>query len=419
MADETVKKETGEDMLIYWIWLAELKGLTCAQKQMLLQHFRDPEEIYHSDSTAFSKVDGMTVEMLDALEDKNLTQAHRILSACTDKGIGVLTLLDKAYPARLRNTYDPPIVLYYKGKLPNWEQTPTIGIVGTRKATAYGMRAAYRYGGQIAACGGMVVSGGAAGIDTMALEGALAAGGAVMCVFGSGVDVYYPARNKSLFEEILNRGCLMSEYPPRTEPLSWHFPRRNRILSGISNGVLVVEAPQRSGALITARLAMEQGREVFAVPGNVDVEACAGSNALLQDYGIAALSGWDVMKEYQAMFPGKIAKRNTPQAFEQKPDRVAQPPAVPQRKEKPVEQTDKKSIDKEEKSSYSVVNNSAVPLNEREQAVLDKISREPIFVDQVIEAAGLPAGTVKAILTKLAVKGRIHNHPGGRVSRKS
>lgn len=406
-------------MLIYWIWFAELTGLTCAQKQQLLQHFRDPEEIYHCDTGAFSKVPGMTEKMLEALENKDLTYAQGVLSSCTDKGIGILTLLDENYPAKLRNTYDPPVLLYYKGKLPDWEQTPLIGIVGTRKATPYGMRAAYRYGGQIAACGGTVVSGGAAGIDTMALEGALAAGGTVLCVFGSGVDVYYPARNKSLFEEVSVQGCLISEYPPRSEPLSWHFPRRNRILSGISNGILVVEAPQKSGALITARLAMEQGREVFAVPGNVDVEACAGSNALLQDYGIAALSGWDVVKEYQALFPGKIVKRDTPQTFEQKLPRVAQTPAIPQPKEKPVERIDKKSIDKEEKSSYSVVNNSAEPLNDREQAVLDKISREPVFVDQVIEAVGLPAGTVKALLTKLTVKGRVQNHPGGRVSRKS
>lgn len=405
-------------MLIYWIWIAELKGLTCAQKHQLLRHFRDPEELYHSDIDAFSKVDGMTEQMQEALEEKSLTQAQRILSECTDKGIGILTWSDHAYPAKLRNTYEAPIVLYYKGKLPDWEKTPMIGIVGTRKATAYGMRAAYRYGGQIAACGGMVVSGGAAGIDTMALEGALAAGGTAMCVFGSGVDVYYPAKNKYLFEEITARGCLVSEYPPRSEALSWHFPRRNRILSGISNGVLVVEAPERSGALITARLAMEQGREVFAVPGNVDEETCAGSNALLQDYGIAALSGWDVMKEYQALYPGKIAKRDTPQTFGQKPLQVAQKPLIPQTQQRQVEATDKKSIDKDKKSTYSVVDNSAVPLSDAERTVLDKISREPMLVDQVIDASGLPAGTVKAILTKLTIKGRLMNHPGGRISRK-
>lgn len=405
-------------MLIYWIWLAELKGLSCSQKRMLLQHFRDPEEIYHSEREALVQVDGITEDMLQALEEKSLAQAEKILMDCAAKGISVLTLSDQAYPVKLKNTYDPPIVLYYKGKLPIWEKTPTIGIVGTRKSTPYGMRAAHRYGGQIAACGGVVVSGGAAGIDTLALEGALEAGGTAICVFGCGVDVSYPARNKGLFEEIAVRGCLISEYPPRSEPLSWHFPRRNRIISGISNGVLVVEAPQRSGALITARLAMEQGREVFVVPGNVDMESCAGSNALLQDYGIAALSGWDVMKEYQALYPGRIAKRDVPRAFETPVAKVAQTPQVPQPQQGKMEFSDKKSVDKDKKSTYSVVDNSAVPLNDREQAVLAKISREPVFVDDVIAAVGMPAGTVKAIMTKLTVKGKLQNHPGGRVSRK-
>lgn len=405
-------------MLVYWIWFAQLKGLTGIQKQRLLEHFHDPEEIYHSDDTAFSQVKGMTRDMLDALQEKSLASAQKILSDCTNRGIRILTLADYAYPARLRNTHDAPLVLYYKGKLPDWEETPVIGIVGTRKATPYGMRAAYRFGGQIAACGGMVVSGGAAGIDTMALEGALAAGAPVMCVFGSGVDVYYPARNRQLFEEIVSRGCLISEYPPRTEALSWHFPRRNRILSGISNGILVVEAPMRSGALITARLAMEQGRDVFAVPGNVDVAACAGSNALLQDYGIAALSGWDVMKEYQAIYPEKVARRDIPKSFEAPPVRVAQEPVIPALREKQPEISDKKSIDKDEKSTYSVVDNSALPLNDMEKAVLNKISREPIFIDDVIASSGLPAGTVKATITKLTIKGRLQNHPGGRISRK-
>ena len=417
VADETIEKEVTE-MLIYWIWFAELKNLSCSQKKMLLQHFRDPEEIYHSDTDALKKVAGMKEDMLAAIEDKSLSNAERILTECSAKGITILTLRDKTYPGRLKNTFDPPVVLYCKGKLPDWGQIPIIGIVGTRKSTPYGMRAAHRFGGQIAACGGTVVSGGAAGIDTMALEGALAAGGSVLCVFGCGVDVSYPARNKKLFEEIAVRGCLISEYPPKTEPLSWHFPRRNRIISGLSNGVLVVEAPQKSGALITARLAMEQGREVFAVPGNVDMESCAGSNALLQDYGIAALSGWDVMKEYEALYPGRIAQRDVPKVFERPSYKVAQSPVIPRPADTDRVTGDKKSIDKEEKSTYSVVNNSAAALNEQEQAVLNKISREPVFVDDVINASGLSAGTVKAILTKLTVKGWLQNHPGGRISRK-
>ncbi len=405
-------------MLIYWIWFAELKGLSCSQKQILLRYFRDPEEIYHSQREAFAQVEDVTDQMLQALEERSLGQAEKILMDCAAKGIAVLTLQDQNYPAKLKNTYDPPIVLYYKGRLPDWEKTPIIGIVGTRKSTPYGMRAARRFGGQITACGGAVVSGGAVGIDTMALEGALDAGGTAICVLGCGVDVSYPARNKGLFEEITGRGCLISEYPPRSEPLSWHFPRRNRIISGISNGVLVVEAPQKSGALITARLAMEQGREVFAVPGNVDMESCTGSNALLQDYGIAALSGWDVMREYQALYPGRIAKRDVPKAFEKTVAKVAQAPQIPQPQQEKKEYSDKKSVDKDRKSTYSVVDNSAVSLDEGERTVLDKISREPVFVDDVIAAVDMPAGTVKAIMTKLTIKGKLQNHPGGRVSRK-
>lgn len=401
-------------MLLYWIWFAQLKKLTCAQKQMLLQYFRDPEELYHSDRSALAKAEDITEDMLDALEARSLEEAQQILSDCTNKGIRIVTLRDKDYPERLKNIYDPPMVLYCKGNLPNWETVPAIGIVGTRKATAYGMKTAYRFGGQITACGALVVSGAAAGIDAMAMEGALAAGGSTVGVLGCGVDVVYPAKNRRLFEEVAARGCLISEYPPKTEAASWHFPRRNRIISGISNGLLVVEAPQKSGALISARLASQQGREVFAVPGNVDEPACYGSNALLQDYAIAALSGWDVVKEYQSLYPGRISQRDVPAAFEQ-PVRQS---VVNQAKVPKKEAPDKKSIDNQEKSTYSVVNNPAAALGDQEKTVFGKLGREAVTVDAVIEATGLPAGTVKAILTRLTIKGLVKNHPGGRISRK-
>ena len=397
-------------MLLYWIWFAQLKKLNCAQKRMLLQHFRDPEEVYHSDRSAFSKVEGITEDMLEALEETSLEEAQQILTDCTNKGIRIVTFQEKAYPNRLKNTYDPPMVLYCKGKIPDWEACPVIGIVGTRKATPYGMKTAYRFGTTVTACGALVVSGAAAGIDAMAMEGALAAGGSTVGVLGCGVDVVYPAKNRKLFEETAVRGCLISEYPPKTQADAWHFPQRNRIISGISNGLLVVEAPQKSGALISARHAHEQGREVFAVPGNVDEPACAGSNALLQDYAIAALSGWDVVKEYQGLYPGRLSQRELP-VTESRPamDQVQAP-----QKEAP----DKKSIDKQKKSTYSVVNNPAPALNDQEKAVFEKLGREPITVDALMEATGLSAGRVKSILTKLTIKGLVKNHPGGRISLK-
>ena len=397
-------------MLLYWIWFAQLKKLSCSQKQMLLRHFRDPEEIYHSDPSAFEKIENITADMLEALEERSLDEAQQILADCSHKGIGIVTQQDSAYPSKLKNTYDAPMVLYYKGKLPDFEHLPVIGIVGTRKATPYGMKTAARFGATVTACGALVVSGGAAGIDTVAMESALAAGGSTVGVLGCGVDVVYPAKNRHLFQEVAVRGCLISEYPPKTEAYSWHFPRRNRIISGISDGLLVVEAPEKSGALISARFAHEQGREVFAVPGNVDEPACAGSNALLQDFAMPALSGWDVVKEFKALYPGKISRKEAPAASKQ-------PEIIPEEKPKK-EATDKKSIDNKEKSTYSVVNNPAPALNGQEKAVFEKLSREAVAVDAVIEATGMSAGAVKAILTRLTIKGLVQNHPGGRISRK-
>lgn len=394
-------------MLIYWIWFAELKKLNIQQKQWLLEHFRDPEDIYHASEEALEAIEGMTPEILSALEDKSLEDAQHIVKDCAAKGIGILAFGDTCYPARLRNTFDAPVVLYYRGILPDWEARPVLGIVGTRKATPYGVNTARRFGRQIAACGALVVSGGAFGIDTMAMQGALEAGCPVVGVLGCGVDVVYPKSNGQFFAQVAEKGCLLSEYPPQTQPAPWQFPARNRIISGMSNGILVIEAPEKSGALNTAHHAMDQGRDVFVVPGNVDVPSCAGSNALLQEQAMTALSGWDVVKEYEAFYPGKVQKKDPPA--------VAQEIPIPGERDEQKQKADKKSIDKEENTTYSVVNNPLPALSEAEQAVLALIDREGSLMDEVIAQADLPAGTVKSILTKLTLKKLIVNRPGGRV----
>lgn len=415
MADETdhVEKD-GEKMLIHWIWFAQLKKISCAQKWQLLQHFSDPEEIYHSDETALREVGFLSADALAVLEEKDLTEALQILQECEDKGIHLLTIADDAYPRRLRNTFDPPMVLYFRGKLPDWNDTPVIGIVGTRKATAYGCNTARQFGAQIAACGALVVSGAADGVDAMAMYGALDAGNPVVGVLGCGVDVVYPKKNQQLFDLTAANGCLISEYPPRTPGNAWHFPQRNRIISGISNGLLVVEAPKKSGALITVERALEQGRDVYAVPGPVDNPFCEGSNALLQDRASAALSGWNVVKEYDALYPGRLKNA----AVLQPPLRVAQEPEIPVISKGKSPAPDKKSIDNRDKSTYSVVNKPAPALTQEEQGVLAQIGMEPVLVDELVDRLGLSAGAVKAVLTKLAIKGLTKTHPGGRVSRK-
>ena len=316
-------------MLLYWIWFAQITKVSAHMKQVLLQHFRDPEDIYYADEPAFSQIPGLTEDGIASMMDKDLQQAQKIIADCKAKGIQVLTYADRQYPTRLYNIYDPPMVLYFTGVLPDWEAVPLIGVVGTRKATAYGLTTAKRFGNQICACGALVVSGGATGIDSMAMEGALEAGGPVVRVLGCGVDVVYPAGNRRLFSKVIANGCLISEYPPEEPAVAWHFPQRNRIITGMSNGLLVVEAPEKSGALNSARHAMEQGRDVFAVPGNVDVAACSGSNALLED-AIAALSGWHVVRQYEAQYPGKLHRRQLPVQPVQPEALVAETRQVPE-----------------------------------------------------------------------------------------
>lgn len=402
-------------MLLYWIWFAQISKVSAHVKQVLLQHFRDPEDIYYADEPAFSQISGLTEDGIAALMEKDLTQARKILESCEEKGIQVLTYADRQYPNRLRNIYDPPMVLYFTGILPEWETMPFIGVVGTRKATAYGLTTARRFGSQICACGALVVSGGATGIDSMAMEGALVAGGPVVCVLGCGVDVVYPANNRQLFSKVATNGCLISEYPPEEKALPWHFPLRNRIITGMSNGLLVVEAPERSGALNSARHAMEQGRDVFVVPGNVGVEACSGSNALLEE-AIPALSGWHVVRQYEAQYPGKICRRELPAVLEGTQLLVAQQQEHPVKVVSKKEAADKKSIDKQEKSTYSVVNNRVSALTEQEQLVFAQIGTENVTVDDLVGRTELPPATVKSILTKLTIKGMVRNLPGGRIA---
>lgn len=388
-------------MHLYWVWLATLPGLSVRQKLSLLEHYSDPEEIFHTPASVLTAV--LPADRREVFNNKDTKDAERVINICRRKDIGILCLADEAYPSRLRNIADPPLVLYYQGVLPDFQERPVISVVGTRKASAYGLSQARQLSGQIAACGGMVISGGALGVDTQALEGALSQNAPTVAVLGSGVDVAYPPANRHLFCRIREKGCILSEYPPGTEPKPWQFPERNRILSGISNGVLVVEAPEKSGALITARQALEQGRDVFVVPGNIDMPTCRGSNGLLQEGAGAVFSGWDAVKEYESQYPG-VSETRTVQTG---------PTALP--KELP---TDKKVIDNPLCSPYSVIENGNSQLTPEEQNLLGCLDTVPKHMDQVVAQSGMAAGDVMRILTKLALKGIVINHPGRLVSAK-
>ena len=230
-----------------------------------------------------------------------------MLEDCARDGQFLLTMDDAGYPARLRNIYDPPLLLYGKGSLPLFDDEVAVTVVGTRDCTPYGVRAASQLGYELARQGALLVSGMAKGIDGEALKGALRAGGFTAAVLGGGADVVYPAANRRLYEDIAATGVILSEYPPGTEPKGDHFPVRNRLLSALSLATVVVEAPEKSGALITAATALEQGREVFAVPGPFDAPKSRGCNALIREGAGLVCEAWDVLSFYESRFPHEAA----------------------------------------------------------------------------------------------------------------
>ena len=419
-------------MLLHWIWLAHRPGVSDRMKVRLLQHFPDPEDIYYADGSSYRHVEGITAEAVEALKDKELSSAEVVLEACHREGLHLLTFQDAAYPSKLKNIPDPPILLYYKGQIPDFDALPVIGVVGTRKASAYGMQTAKRLGYQIAKCGGIVVSGMAYGIDGMAMSGALTAGEMTVGVLGCGADLVYPLSNRGLFQDVESYGCILSEFAPGTPPAKWTFPKRNRIISGLSNGVLVVEAPEGSGALITANHALEQGRDVFVVPGNIDQPGFVGSHRLLRDGATLVSSGWDILSEYAPLYPDRIRKDRQLSHQTVYPDevekalsesektapKVAQKPSVPGKSKALKKTLEKKSIDNQPPEAYSDVNTVRPKLSEQEQQIVDALHSGERLVDDVIAETGLTTGKILALLTMLELKGVVKRLPGKRITLK-
>ncbi len=400
-------------MPVYWIWLCTRPGLSDWARVSLMEYYANAQEIYRDGAEGYCRIPDLPEQAVKALEDKDLTEAMRIENSCCVAGIQILTWEDPAYPERLRNIPDPPMVLYYRGTLPRFDELPAIGVVGTRKASGHGLLTAKHLGIQITQCGGLVISGMAKGIDAMATEGALLAGNTAVGVLGCGVDIIYPASNRELYEGMYRYGCLISEYPPGTRPSKWRFPRRNRIISGLSCGVLVVEAPQKSGALITARQALEQGRDVFAVPGNIVEDSCSGSNALLREGAIIATSGWDVMSEYQILFPDHVHACREEMGNVQL--KVAEKSVIPEKSRKKSDNNPKNIVDNGAAAPYSDVN-KAQNLTGEEATIAEALADGPCLVDDLIERTGLPAARVLTLLTMLEIRKIIHRLPGRKIA---
>ena len=398
-------------MLKHWIWLTNRPGIGVHGRAALLRLFGTAEQIYRMKESEYLAAEGFDRCWLEGLLDKSLDEAEKILTQCDNKEIRLLTYADPAYPNRLKNIVDPPALLYYRGTLPDIDREAVIAVVGSRRCSAYGLLHAKQFSKLIASSGGIVVSGGARGIDSMALSGALDSEMPVLCVLGCGVDVVYPPENRGLFRQIESHGCILSEFKPGTRPDRGNFPVRNRILSGLALGVLVVEAPEKSGALITANQALEQGRDVFAIPGNIGVKSCEGSNRLIRDGAIVVENGWEVLREYRHLFPDKLSDGRSREAMERSfMARFGRPAPVytPVVLEEP-----KKVIDNSEAAKYSDEKEQPQLVGD-EAAVYAVLSAEPTLADDIVAQTKLPAQKVAAALTMLQIKKLAVKQPGNR-----
>lgn len=385
--------------LKYWLWLTELPGLKNQTRLALLRHFPTPEDVYYADPEEVLLTEGITREQAKLLEDKDCSGADRILADCQRLDLDILTIQDAGYPNRLRNIYDPPCLLYVRGRLPAFDDEASIAVVGTRDCTPYGISSAEKLGYGLAAGGAVVVSGLARGVDSAALRGALRAGGTVTAVLGNGLDVIYPPENQYLYEDVAAAGALVSEYPPGTSPEAKHFPVRNRIMSGLCLGTLVVEAPARSGALITAGTALEQGRDVFAVPGPIDAPASVGCNRLIRDGAGLVSDAWDILGEYEPRFPDKLRRegaRETPAVLGYQARQKTEPKPVP--------------------PSVSLSHND-YSLTDDQIRLLRALTEEPMLVDDLIELTDIPTRRVLSALTVLEIEHLVTQHSGKRYAR--
>lgn len=276
--EEMNEKNNGEDM---WLWLCSLKGLYRVQQKVLLDYFGTPKELFGAPEDEITELPLLSgKQKREILISRSRWDGEKEWNALEKRGIRFISHESQAYPARLRGIYDYPYGLFIKGRLPAAGK-PAAAVVGARMCSAYGRHWAAQIAGQLAALGVQIVSGMARGVDGTAQKAALDAGGESFAVLGSGVDVCYPQENRRIYNELLEKGGIISEYPPGTSPAAFHFPIRNRIISGLSDMVIVTEAKEKSGSLITADLGLEQGRDIVAVPGRAGDVLSAGCNSLI------------------------------------------------------------------------------------------------------------------------------------------
>ena len=418
------------------IWLSTKPAVSARTAASLIAHFGDPAHIYAAGSEEFLACSFLRKEQIDALCDKNTDEAEEILRRCARERISVITPEDPAYPDRLKRIADPPQVLYLRGQMPDLERAPAIAIVGTRHCSAYGFKQAKKFGAALSAAGFTVVTGMARGVDGAANRGALGVGRPTIGVLAGGVDRCYPPEHRSLMGDIMMSGAVISEQPPGTPHQGRLFPVRNRIISGMCAAVLVIEAPVRSGALITADQAIEQGREVFVLPGSVDQPHSAGSNRLMREGAAAvALEPMDIVHALSGLLrtmpdADRIREIYLRESGGQEPSDVQELSEEPKKKEvkKPLWKRKSKENDpvRTEKKPSGTRKEPYTPTMEellaRPKPTLADISGDELLVaqvmqqgaknpDDIIRMSGLSPNRALSALTMLEMDGLVMGSP--------
>jgi len=355
--------------LKYWLALSQAPGVGPRRFQLLREHFGSVQAVWMATPAELTAVKGINRVTADGIADfRARTDPDREMQLLARYKAKAVTLADAGYPDLLRHIYDPPPVLYLRGDI-RPEDNTALAIVGTRVASEYGKTVAAMLARELAARGITVVSGMARGIDTASHLGAMEAGGRTFAVLGCGLDTVYPAENRAVMERIAAAGAVFSPFPFGTKPEAGNFPARNRLISGLSLGTVVVEAQEKSGALITADFALEQGREVFAVPGNITSKNSRGTHYLLKQGAKLVESLDDILEELPRL-------NKTAPPVKVKPD------------------------------------DEVTGLSEEERQVLQQIPAEPLHVDQIEQQCRLAADRVAAVLMYLELKGLVRRLPG-------
>ncbi len=398
-------------MLKYWVWLSLLPGVGAAAASLLLSRFGTPKEIWLTRPGELRDQFGFSPRISAAADRKDLSEAEKVIGRCKEMGISLLTRQDAQYPERLTNLADPPVVLYTKGEMLSFDSEVVVALIGSRECSLYGARTARSLGSDLARSGAVVLSGFARGIDSEAAWGSVLAGGRTVGVLGCGLDVVYPKENRELYKQAVRGGMLISEYPPGTLPLGQNFPVRNRIMSALSLAVAVVEAKQPSGTMITVARALEQGKDVFAVPGDINRPGSEGTNQLLRDGAYVLTSAEDVMAQYRWRFPGKLAqvqhaKRSAAPFFEDTDGEIMQnEPDL-------AADDDKKVIDNNIHKVYIDLKDGHSSYSDTETALLQALADGPAQVNDLAERAQIKINEALAALTILEMGGTVAQRPG-------